>query len=181
MSRIGKQPITLPAGVTVAIDGRTITVKGPLGEISQDINSTHIDAKVDNGQLVLTRSSDVKEERAKHGLYRALLANNVKGVHEGFNKTLIVNGVGFKCAVSGNKLTKNLGYSHPEEIIAPEGITLSCTTPTEIKVTGIRRDLVGHVAANIKASKKIEPYHGYGIRYSDEIFVKKEGKTAASK
>lgn len=178
MSRIGRLPIVIPDGVTVTVSGNVVTAKGPLGELSQVIENRNITATVEGKEVLVKRANDVKENRAAHGLYRALLANNVKGVKEGFSKTLIVNGVGYKCSVAGDKLTMNIGFSHPVEHIAPAGIKIECVTPTEIKVSGISRELVGHVAANIKASKKIEPYHGYGIRYSTEKWIQKEGKTA---
>jgi len=179
MSRIGRQPIAIPAGVTVSVKDGNVNVKGPLGELDRKIESRYITAKVEGGKVLVERSSDIKEAAAAHGLYRALIANNVKGVKDGFMKALIVSGVGYKCAVAGTKLTMNIGYSHPVEIIAPQGIKIECATPTEIRVSGIDRELVGHVAAKIKASKPIEPYHGYGIRYSTEKWIQKEGKTAS--
>jgi large subunit ribosomal protein L6 len=179
MSRIGKQPIAIPAGVNVAVKDGLVSVKGPLGELSRKIESRYISVKVEGGQLLVERNSDVKEASALHGLYRALLANNVKGVKDGFLKTLIVSGVGYKCAVAGQKLTMNIGFSHPVEFEAPKGVKIECATPTEIRVSGIDREAVGHVAANIKAAKPIEPYHGYGIRYSTEVWIQKEGKTAS--
>ena len=179
MSRIGKQPIVILEGVTVTVKDKTVHVKGPLGELERKIVNRYITAKVDGGKLLIERSSDNKEAAAQHGLYRALLANNVKGVKDGFVKSLIGSGVGYKCAVSGTKLTMNIGFSHPVEIIAPDGIKIECVTPTEIRVSGIDRELVGHIAAKIKAAKPIEPYHGYGIRYSTEKWIQKEGKTAS--
>jgi len=178
MSRIGKKPIDIVDGVKVDVNNGVVTVKGPLGEITQKIESRFIDVKVEGAKLVLSRRSEVKEERAKHGLYRALLANHVKGVKSGFEKILVVNGVGYKCSVSGDKLLMNIGFSHPIEYKSPEGVKIVCATPTEIRVSGINRERVGHAAANIKAFKPIEPYHGYGIRYSTEKFIQKEGKTA---
>jgi large subunit ribosomal protein L6 len=179
MSRIGKQPIAIPAGVQVTVKGNVVNVKGPLGELERKIESRYITVKAEKGEVLVERSSDIKEASALHGLYRALLANNVKGVKDGFQKTLIVSGVGYKCSVAGQKLTMNIGFSHPVEHEAPKGVKLECVTPTEIRVSGIDRELVGHVAANIKASKPIEPYHGYGIRYSTEVWIQKEGKTAS--
>ena len=119
--------------------------------------------------------SDVQ---AKHGLYRALVANMVKGVSEGFTRNLIINGVGYKAAVQGNKLVLNIGYSHPIEVVAPEGITFACPTQTEITVSGIDKELVGQTAANIKAKRPVEPYHAYGVRYKEETVIMKEGKKA---
>ena len=193
MSRIGKKPIAIPAGVTAKIDGNKVAVKGPLGELSLTIPAREITVKQEGAQLVVSRSGDAKEIRAKHGLYRALLNNNVNGVTSGFNKYLVVKGVGYKSAVAGDKLTMNIGFSHPVEIVAPQGIKMSILATAEfpagikvdsgkehvIKVSGIDRELVGHVAAKIKASKPVEPYHGYGIHYSTDVVIIKEGKTAA--
>ncbi len=192
MSRIGKKPIALPAGVTVNIDGQKVTVKGSLGELSLTIDTPAVTVKQEGAALVLHRANEIKEVKAKHGLYRALLANFVNGVKSGFDKYLVVKGVGYKSAVAGDKLTMNIGYSHPVEVVAPKGIKLSVVAPAElpaglkidsgkehvIKVSGIDRELVGHVAAKIKAAKPVEPYHGYGIHYSTEAVVIKEGKTA---
>ena len=192
MSRIGKKPITLPAGVTVNINGQKITVKGSLGELSLTIDTPQVTVKQEGADLVLSRASEVKEVKAKHGLYRALLSNLVVGVSKGFDKYLVIKGVGYKSAVAGDKLTMNIGFSHPVEVVAPKGIKLSVVPPAElpeglkidsgkehvIKVAGIDRELVGHVAAKIKAAKPVEPYHGYGIHYSTETVVIKEGKTA---
>ena len=178
MSRVGRLPIIIPDKVSVEFKDRTVFVSGPLGKLSQKINDRNIDVKVDGGAVTVTRANDAKQSRAMHGLYRVLVANMVKGVTEPFVKTLIVNGVGFKCAVTGKKLVMNIGYSHPVEIAVPDGIEITCTTPTEIVVKGIDKELVGHVAANIKAKRPVEPYHLYGIRYSTQIMTKKEGKTA---
>ena len=172
-------PITVPADVTVTVEDNAVKIKGPLGELERKIDGRFVAAKAGSGKLTLECRVDTSEASARHGLYRALLANDIKGVKEGFVKTLIVSGVGYKCAVAGSKLTMNIGYSHPVEIEAPKGVKIECTTPTEIKVSGFDRELVGHVASKIKASKPIEPYHGYGIRYSTDIWIKKEGKTAA--
>lgn len=192
MSRIGKKPITLPSGVTVKIDGRNIAVKGALGELGLTLDTPQVSVRQEGAQLILSRSNEIKEIKAKHGLYRALLSNLVTGVSKGFEKYLVVKGVGYKSAVAGDKLTMNIGYSHPVEILAPKGIKLSIAAPAElpqglkidtgkehvIKVAGIDRELVGHIAAKIKAAKPVEPYHGYGIHYSTETVVIKEGKTA---
>lgn len=177
MSRIGRQPITIPAGVTVSVEGTEVKVKGPLGQLSQKVDSI-IKVKQDGGKLVLERSSEDKEARAKHGLYRMLVFNMVEGVTKGFEKSLIINGVGYKAQKQGNKVVLNIGFSHPVEYDAPEGITLDCPTATEITVKGISKEQVGQVAANIRALKKPDPYHIYGIRYKDEVIQKKEGKTA---
>jgi large subunit ribosomal protein L6 len=186
MSRIGKQHIPIPDGVTVTVDGALVTVKGPLGELRRKIESRHIAVKVENGAVAVTRDSDDKSVASLHGLYRALIANNVRGVKEAFTKSLFVKGVGYKCASANGKLTMNIGFSHTVEVLAPEGIKIECLAPvtegkanvTEIKVSGIDRELIGHVAAKIKSAKKIEPYQGYGIRYASDVWIKKEGKTA---
>ncbi len=177
MSRIGRAPIALPAGVTFENKDNLITVSGPLGKLSQQVDKS-IDVVLEDGHILVKRHSDDKDHRALHGLYRALINNMVTGVTKGFEKSLIVNGVGYKLAVNGNKLTMNIGFSHPVEVEAPEGISFALPQPLEIVVKGIDRQKVGQVAASIKAVKKIEPYHGYGIRYKDEAVIHKEGKTA---
>lgn len=177
MSRIGRAPIAVPAGVTFENKDNLVTVKGPLGALSQQVDAS-IEVVLEDGHILVKRHSDDKEHRAMHGLYRALINNMVTGVTKGFEKSLIVNGVGYKLTVSGNKLVMNIGFSHPVEFEAPEGITFSLPQPLEIVVKGIDRQQVGQVAASIKAIKKIEPYHGYGIRYKDEPVIHKEGKTA---
>ena len=176
MSRIGKKPIVIPQGVTATVENNTITVKGPKGTLTRTIDTT-IGCELKENVLTLTCPENAsKEIQAKHGLYRALLNNMVTGVHNGFTRTVIINGVGYKSAVAGNKLTLNIGFSHPVEMIAPEGITFTCTTPTEIVVAGCDKELVGQTAANIKAKRPVEPYHAYGIRYKEEVVVLKEGK-----
>ena len=177
MSRIGRAPITVPAGVTIDNTNNLITVKGPLGTLTQQVDSS-ITVKVENNVLTVERHSDDKEHRALHGLYRALINNMVTGVTKGFEKHLIVAGVGYKVTATDTKLTMNIGFSHPVEFTAPAGITFAMAAPLEIVVKGIDRQLVGQMAATIKASKPVEPYHGYGIHYKDEVVVRKEGKTA---
>ena len=180
MSRIGRMPIAVPAGVDVKIDGSTVTVKGPKGTLTRTVNST-IKVELDNGVINVTRPDDSKENRSLHGLNRTLIANMVKGVTEGFKKTLIVNGVGWKVAKQGNKVVLNVGFSHPVEVVEIEGITLNCPTITEITVTGISKEKVGQFAAMIRGIREPEPYHGYGIRYSDEVIERKVGKAAGGK
>ena len=175
MSRIGKKHIDIPAGVNVEINGNVVTVKGPLGKLTRQLDK-EIECKQEGNQLVLTVVGDSKDVDAKHGLYRALVHNMVVGVHTGFKRTLIINGVGYKSQVSGNKLILNIGYSHPIEMEAPEGIKFECTTPTEIVVSGYDKELVGQTAANIKAKRPVEPYHLYGVRYKEEVVFQKEGK-----
>ena len=177
MSRIGRAPITVPAGVTIDNTNNLITVKGPLGTLTQQVDSS-ITVKVENNVLTVERHSDDKDHRALHGLYRALINNMVTGVTKGFEKHLIVAGVGYKVTATDTKLTMNIGFSHPVEFTAPAGITFAMAAPLEIVVKGIDRQLVGQMAATIKAAKPVEPYHGYGIHYKDEVVVRKEGKTA---
>ena len=177
MSRIGRMPIVLPEGVEVKVENGLVSVKGPKGQLSQQIGK-EISVNIENNTVVLTRANDKKEVRAQHGLYRALINNMVIGVTKGFEKALIVNGVGYKAQVQGKKLILNIGYSHPIEIEAPEGITIECPQLTEVVVKGIDKTLVGQVAANIRAKREVEPYHSYGIRYKDEVVITKEGKTA---
>ncbi len=177
MSRIGRAPIHIPAGVTVSQEGSVITVKGPKGTLTRDIGK-EITYKMENNTITFSRPDDLKETRAKHGLYRALVNNMIIGVTQGFSKALIINGIGYKAAVNGNKLVLNLGYSHPVEITAPHGIKFECPTITDIVVSGIDKEEVGQVAADIKAKRVVEPYHSYGVRYKTDIVVIKEGKKA---
>ena len=180
MSRIGNAPITIPAGVTVEAKDNVVTVKGPKGTLSQAYDSV-ITFKIENNTVVLTRANDLADVKAKHGLYRALTANMVKGVTEGFKKSLSVNGVGWKVAKQGKKVVLNIGFSHPVEIEEIDGITLDCPSITEISVTGIDKEKVGQFAAMIRGLREPEPYHGYGIRYSDEVIDRKVGKAAGGK
>ena len=179
MSRIGRLPVAIPAGVTVDIaEGNKVTVKGPKGTLTREMKTDKIDVKVEDGQIKLTTLDDAKETGALHGLYRALLAGMVKGVYEGFTKSLEVKGVGWKVQKQGNKLIMNVGYSHPIEFTEPEGIKIDCPTQTDINVSGIDKVLVGQVAADLRAVRVPEPYHGYGIRYKGEHIEHKEGKTS---
>lgn len=178
MSRIGRLTITLPAEVKFDYTDGIVTVTGPKGTLKQEINSKNIDIAVENGVISVTRTSENKDTRSKHGLYRMLIANMVAGVVTPFTKTVIVHGVGYKANINGNKLTMNIGYSHPIEYVAPEGITITCPDQNTIVVTGISKEQVGQVAAIIKSKRKVEPYHLYGLRYSTEKVTKKEGKTA---
>lgn len=177
MSRIGKMPIALPAGVTVEFNNSVVTVKGPKGTLTRAIVG-NIGVETEGSNLVVKALDDSADTNAKHGLYRALLNGMVTGVTAGFVKTLEVKGVGWKAAVQGNKLVLNVGFSHPVEFVAPEGIKFECPTLTEVNVSGISKELVGQVAANIRAVRKPEPYHGYGIRYKGEYVEHKEGKTS---
>ena len=176
MSRIGKLPIAVPAGVTVTVDENNfVTVKGPKGTLTQQVNPI-ITINQENGQVVLTRPSDAKPHKAMHGLYRALVANMVHGVTEGFSKTLEMVGTGYRASVENNVLTINIGFSHPVILTAPEGITYSCPSQTKITVSGIDKQKVGNLAADIRAIRKPEPYLGKGIKYEGEVIRRKEGK-----
>ena len=177
MSRIGKMPIAIPAGVTVVFNNGVVTVKGAKGELSREVVG-NIDIVTEGNELLVKALDNRADTNAKHGLYRALLAGMVKGVSEGFVRALEVKGVGWKAQVQGNKLVLNVGFSHPVEMIAPEGIKFECPTLTEVQVSGISKELVGQVAANIRAIRVPEPYHGYGIRYKGEHVEHKEGKTS---
>ena len=180
MSRIGNAIINIPAGVTVSVANNVITVKGPKGTLSQAYDPI-ITLTVEGNVAKFTRANDLGPTKAKHGLYRALCANMVKGVTEGFKKSLIVNGVGWKVAKQGTKVVMNIGFSHPVEVEEIDGITLDCPSQTEITVTGIDKTKVGQFAAIIRGFREPEPYHGYGIRYSDEVIERKVGKAAGSK
>lgn len=181
MSRIGKLPIHVPTGITVKVDdNNVVTITGPKGTLSQAVNKI-INVNFENNTITVTRKDDSNEARSMHGLYRTLLNNLVLGVKDGYKKSLTIKGVGYKASKQGNKIVMSIGFSHPVEVLEQEGITLTCPTTTEIVVEGISKEKVGAVAASIKALKPVEPYHGYGIRYSDEVVVLKEGKTAGKK
>ena len=177
MSRIGNAEITIPAGVTVDTSNNVLTVKGPKGTLSQSYDPI-ITPNVEGGVIKFTRANDLGPTKAKHGLYRALAANMVKGVTEGFKKTLIVHGVGWKVAKNGNKVVLNIGFSHPVEIFESEDVKLECPAVNEIIVSGINKEKVGQYAANVRSLREPEPYHGYGIAYKGEVIERKEGKTA---
>ncbi|MDD3946959.1 MAG: 50S ribosomal protein L6 [Clostridia bacterium] len=178
MSRIGRTPIVLPAGVTVDIKDTTVSVKGPLGSLQRDIPNENISVKTEDTKLLVLRNGEEKETRAAHGLYRALINNMVVGVSKGYSKNLIINGVGYKAVAQGDKVVLSVGYSHTVDLVPPKGIKLEVVAPTEISVKGIDKEAVGQFAASIKAVRKPEPYHGYGIRYKDETILRKEGKAA---
>ena len=177
MSRIGRQPISVPAGVTVSIEPERITVNGPKGELSERI---HRDITVEQNDDVITvsRPTDRGEHRAMHGLYRSLVANMVIGVTEGYQKTLEIQGVGYRAALKGCDLEMALGYSHPVPIKAPDGIDFEVPQPTRVIVRGIDKQLVGEIAANIRKQRPPEPYKGKGIRYEGEYVQRKVGKRA---
>ncbi len=180
MSRIGNAVINLPAGVTFEAKDKVITVKGPKGTLTQSYDPI-ITPVVEGNVVKFTRANELGTTKAKHGLYRALCANMVKGVTEGFKKSLIVNGVGWKVAKQGKKLVMNVGFSHPVELEEIEGITIECPNQNEIVVSGIDKEKVGQFAAVVRGVREPEPYHGYGIRYSDEVIERKVGKASGSK
>jgi len=178
MSRIGKKPISIPAGVTVTVDAHNkVTVENSKGKLEQAVNRL-IGITIENGVVTLTPKNTSREANEAHGLYRTLISNMIDGLTHGFTKSLTINGVGYKVATKGNGIQLNIGFSHPVEVQPMEGIKLSCPTPLEIKVDGYNKEVVGQMAANIKAIKPVEPYHAYGIRYTNEVVVKKEGKKA---
>ena len=177
MSRIGRAPIHIPAGVTVTVgEDNLVHVKGPKGELSRKI-STEMKISIEDGVLTVARPSDDKTHRSLHGLSRTLINNMVVGVTQGFTKNLEIAGVGYRAAKQGKNLNLSLGYSHPVEMEDPEGITTECPSATEIVVKGADRALVGNYAANIRAWRSPEPYKGKGIRYVGEYVRRKEGKT----
>ena len=180
MSRIGRLPIAIPNGVEVKVDNNVVTVKGKLGELSQNIDSC-INVKVDANEVVLTRNSEEKEVKAKHGLYRALIHNMVVGVSEGYKKTVLAKGVGYRVQKQGDKVVMNIGYSKPVDVLPVDGISYDVVDTDKIVVSGIDKELVGQVAAKIRSVRPVEPYHGYGLRYLDEVVIKKEGKKAGKK
>ena len=176
MSRIGNKPITVPAGIDVAIDGQKITVKGPKGTLERTVND-NISIKLENGVIVVARPNDEKENRSLHGLTRTLINNMIEGVSNEFSKQLEINGVGYRAAKQGNKIVLTLGYSHPVEMVEPEGITYEVPNPNSIIVKGIDKELVGQMAAEIRSKRPPEVYRGNGIKYVDEHIRRKEGKT----
>ena len=181
MSRIGKEPIAIPAGVEVKVaEGNVVTVKGSKGTIEKKLH-TNMTIAVENNEIKVTRPNDEKKNRELHGLTRSLLANMVKGVSEGFEKTLEINGVGYRAQKQGNKLVMNLGYSHNVEMEEPEGITVEVPNPNSVIVKGIDNEKVGAFAAEIRTKRLPEPYKGKGIKYSYETIRRKEGKTGAKK
>ena len=175
MSRIGRNPITIPAGVTVKMENNLVTVTGQKGTLSREINPK-IEVKIEGDKVLVLNNNKEPQYKAFHGLYRQLIANMVEGVSKGFEKTLNVNGVGFKIAQQGQDLVLNIGFSHPVVLKAVPGITLSCDKNT-VKVSGIDKELVGQYAAKVRDIKPVEPYHAYGISYSDEVIVRKEVKS----
>jgi len=178
VSRIGKTPIPVPAGVTVKIDGKTVNAKGPKGELSLSVHP-EMSLKMEDGKIVVERPSNGKMHRSLHGLSRTLVANIVEGVTKGFEKKLEIIGVGYRAEMKGKRLVVTIGYSHPIMFAPPDEIQISTEGNNIVVVRGIRKDLVGQVAAKIRSFKPPEPYKGKGIRYVGEVVRKKAGKTAA--
>ena len=177
MSRIGRMPIAIPAGVTVTIAANNVvSVKGPKGELVRDL-PVEMEIKEEEGKVIVTRPNDLKRMKSLHGLTRTLISNMVTGVTAGYEKKLEINGVGYRAAKSGNKLTLNLGYSHPVEMIDPEGIETVMEGQNIIFVRGIDKEKVGQFAAEIRSKREPEPYKGKGIKYADEVIRRKVGKT----
>lgn len=179
MSRIGNAPIELPSGVETTIDGNAVTVKGPKGTLTQSFDS-RIGVSVEDGVVTVERENDEREARALHGLTRALIANMVTGVSEGYKKELQMVGVGYRAALKGSTIELQVGFSHPISMEAPEGITFEVPENTKIIISGIDKQLVGQVAANIRAVRPPEPYKGKGIRYVDEYVRRKAGKAGVA-
>ncbi len=175
MSRIGKRPITIPSGVEIKVDNTLVTVKGPKGTLSQNIGK-NLTLNIEGNVLNIVNNGKEKDSNAKYGLYRQLINNMVVGVSEGYKKTLTINGVGYKAIMKGNDVELGLGYSHPILVKAEEGITLSCDK-NSVTVSGINKEQVGQFAARIRALRPVEPYHAYGVYYSDEVVRRKEIKS----
>ncbi len=180
MSRIGRMPIAIPAGVDVTIDGSTVTVKGPKGTLTRTVHSNMIVEK-DGATVTVSRPNDDKMNRSLHGLTRTLIANMVTGVNESYKKELDVNGVGYRVQVQGKDLVMNLGFSHQVIMTAPEGITVECPSPNKIIVSGPDKQKVGQFAAEVREKRPPEPYKGKGIKYVDEHIRRKEGKAGKGK
>ncbi len=180
MSRIGKKPIQIPAGVDVQIDGTLITVKGPKGTLSRNVHPNMIVEK-DGNTITVSRPNDDKMNRSLHGLTRTLINNMVVGTNESYKKELEVNGVGYRCEVKGNVLTLKIGYSHDVVMTAPEGVTVEVPNPNKVVVSGPDKQVVGQFAANIREKRPPEPYKGKGIKYVDEYIRRKEGKAGKGK
>jgi large subunit ribosomal protein L6 len=180
MSRVGLSPIPVPSGVEVSVTGRTVAVKGPKGQLTQELPET-ITAQVDGDVLTVARTVEERSTWALHGLSRALLANMVTGVSEGFTKELEIVGVGYRALAQGDrKLELQLGFSHPVHVEAPEGITFTVPIPTQVIISGADKQAVGQVAADIRSLRKPEPYKGKGVRYKDEVVRRKAGKAAGN-
>jgi large subunit ribosomal protein L6 len=177
VSRIGKKPVLIPKGVTATLNENFLKVKGPKGELESRFHRA-MKIEVKGNEIQVTRPNDLKENKALHGLTRALIQNMISGVTKGYEKSLEIVGVGYRAEMKGKNLLLNIGYSHPVYFIPPEGITLQTPAPTQIAISGIDRQLVGMVASKIRSVRKPEPYKGKGIKYSDEQIQRKAGKTA---
>lgn len=175
MSRIGKLPVKIPQGVTVTVANDEITVEGPKGKLSQRYVPL-VEFALEEGQCVVTRKNDSKKARSFHGLYRKLLENMVVGVSQGFTRTLLINGVGYRAEAQGQSVVFNLGYSMPIEYPVPEGLSITTDGPTKVIVSGINRERVGQAAAEIRSLRPPEPYKGKGVKYDDETIIRKVGK-----
>lgn len=180
MSRIGERKILIPSGVEAKISKNHVDVKGPKGSLSRDLSSK-INLSMEDGNIVVSRSSDEREDRSLHGVTRTEIANMIDGVTKGYEKVLEINGVGYKAQVQGKTLVLNLGFSHPVNFPLPDGISASVDKQTIITIRGIDKFLVGQVASNIRAIREPEPYKGKGIKYSNEKIIRKEGKTGKGK
>ncbi len=180
MSRIGRLPVVIPAGVDVKLNGNEVTVKGPKGTLTQEF---HPDMTIERegNEIIIKRKTELKKDKALHGLTRSLLKNMVVGVTEGFSKALEINGVGYRAQKQGNKLVLTLGFSHPVEMVEPAGITIDVPAQNQIIVKGIDKQAVGQVAAKIREKRPPEPYKGKGVKYVNEVILRKEGKTGAKK
>jgi ribosomal protein L6 len=175
MSRIGNLPVTVPAGVKVNVAGNILSVEGPKGKLQQEF-SPEIELKLEDGKIVLSRKNDKLQTRAYHGLYRSLFNNMVKGVSEGFSKTLVINGVGYKAEVQGKILLLSLGYSNDISVYIPDGLTVT-VEQLKVKISGASKEQVGEFASQVRRLRGPEPYKGKGIRYEDEVILRKVGKT----
>ena len=180
MSRIGRMPIAVPAGVDVTIDGSTVTVKGPKGTLTRTVHA-NIKVELDNGVINVTRPDDSKLNRSLHGLTRTLIANMVTGVNESYKKELDVNGVGYRVEVKGKDLSMKLGFSHDVVMTPPEGVTVECPSANKIIISGPDKQMVGQFAAEVREKRPPEPYKGKGIKYVDEVIRRKEGKAGKGK
>ena len=177
MSRIGKKPIDIPAGVEVKVEGNKVTVKGAKGTLTQSFNAC-LSYEVSEKEILVKRPDDLKEHKMIHGTTRALIHNMVTGVHDGFKKVLEIQGIGYRASMRGTTLVLNVGHSHEDLVVPPEGITITCPNATTIEVSGIDSQKVGQVAANIRSFRRPEPYHGKGIRYQGEVVILRAAKTA---
>ena len=175
MSRIGKKPVMIPEGVTATVEGQTVTAKGPKGELNFVVNREVL-VKMEDGAIQVDPRDQTKDSRSKWGMSRTMVANILEGVKDGFEKKLEINGVGYRAAMQGNDVQLSLGFSHEVVYKVPEGVTVACTKPTEIVITGIDKQKVGQVAAEIRSYRPPEPYKGKGVKYADETIFRKEGK-----